>query len=226
MDFTRNNSGAPQTVRPANQSATPSTAGGGPVKHKDVHTKGFGKWTRVGYAVLLFAATILIVAMAGLIAFGGGNESKYVDTSKYQAVFINDGSASGQSVYFGHITSITSKYMILQNIYYITTSSSSTTATASNSSSYTLTKLGCQQLHDPYDQMIINLDQVAFWENLQNSGKVVTTINQFIKQNPNGPNCSETSSSSTSTGTTQDATSGTTSTTTPTSTSGTSTAVK
>ncbi|HXY18191.1 MAG TPA: hypothetical protein VEH48_02100, partial [Candidatus Nitrosopolaris sp.] len=38
--------------------------------------------------------------------------------------------------------------------------------------------------------------QVAFWENLQDSGKVVQAIQQYIKQNPNGPNCSQSSSSS------------------------------
>src|ERR1700744_6002390 len=100
MDFTRGSAGAPQQARPAaTEQPVAATA-----KRRATRVDGFSKWTRIGSAVLLFAATILIVAMAGLIAFGGGNESKYIDTSKYQAVFLNDGSTSGQSVYFGHIT--------------------------------------------------------------------------------------------------------------------------
>lgn len=91
-----------------------------------------------------------------------------------------------------------SKYIVLKDVYYLTTGTD-------QNSSPSLTKLGCQQLHSPYDQMIINRNQVAFWENLKDDGKVVDAITQYVKQNPNGPDCSasasSTSSSSTSTGT-------------------------
>ena len=152
-----------------------------------------------------------LVALVLLLSIGwsiwsnnsiGYGESKEIDSSKYQAVFLNGGSTSGSvayTTYFGHITKLTDKYMILKNVYYLTTSSSS-----NNQDQPQLTKLGCQQLHSPYDEMIINRNQVAFWENLQDSGKVVSAIKQFISENPNGPNCSATSSStnsSTSTGT-------------------------
>jgi hypothetical protein len=59
-----------------------------------------------------------------------------------------------------------------------------------------LTKLGCQQLHSPEDEMVINRTQIAFWENIKDDGKVVQAIKEFKKQNPNGPNCSQQSSSS------------------------------
>jgi hypothetical protein len=204
MDFSRQGTGAQPGARPAVASSDDSAT-----RHKAPKSV-IGRWTRIGYATLLFGTTILVVAIAGLTAFGGNDESKYVNTAKYQAVFLNDGSTSGLSVYYGHITKVTSDYLVLQDIYYITAPSSTTSSTTTSSSSYQLTKLGCQQLHDPYDQMIINQDQVAFWENLNNSGKVVQTILQFQKENPNGPNCSQTTSSSTSTGTTQNATTGTT----------------
>ena len=137
----------------------------------------------VGSALLL-AAVALYLALSG----GGAGESKKVDNTKYQAVFLNGGATSGSvayTTYFGHVTSLNDKYFVLKDVYYLTTDQTSTTAAANPQ----LTKLGCQQLHSPYDQMVINRNQVAFWENLQDSGKVVQAIKQFKTQNPNGPNC-------------------------------------
>jgi hypothetical protein len=96
--------------------------------------------------------------------------------------------------------------MILKDVYYLTTSTTNDNSHAANPQ---LTKLGCQQLHSPQDEMVINRSQVAFWENLQDSGKVVQAIKQFKAQNPNGPNCSSTSNSTTSNGSTQNTTTNT-----------------
>ena len=93
------------------------------------------------------------------------------------------------TTYFGHVSKLNDKYLVLKDVYYLTTDQASTTGQVNPQ----LTKLGCQQLHSPYDQMIVNRSQVAFWENLQDNGKVVTAIKQFVQQNPNGPNCNATS---------------------------------
>jgi hypothetical protein len=79
----------------------------------------------------------------------------------------------------------------MTNIYYLTQNSSSSSSSSSNN--YSLVKLGCQQIHDPLDAMVINRSQVTFWENLNANGKVVSSIKQFQQQNPNGPNCSQVS---------------------------------
>ncbi|HVS79227.1 MAG TPA: hypothetical protein VHD84_02985 [Candidatus Saccharimonadales bacterium] len=165
-----------------------------------------GRAVRIEWFIFsCLVALILLIAIGWLIFSGTPTTSEYkqVNTDKYQAVFLNGGATSGSvayTTYFGHITKITSNYVILTDVYYLTTPS-----TSSSSSNQTvnpqLTKLGCQQLHSPYDEMVINRSQVAFWENLQDSGKVVQAIKQFQKQNPNGPNCSATSSSSTNSGT-------------------------
>lgn len=137
--------------------------------------------------VLLLAIALLLLFVAVAIGRGNnGNESQYVNKDQYQAVFLNNG-----QVYFGHIENLNSQYVRMVNIYYLTQSSDSSSSTASNN--YSLVKLGCQQIHDPYDQMVINRDQVTFWENLNDSGKVVSSIKQFQKQNPNGPDCSQVS---------------------------------
>ena len=194
MDFRQNQ--APGS-RPA---VTAAPAG---ASHKETNTKKTNKWLSIMNLVILFGVAILVAALAiGFTRGGSDNEFKYVDNSKYQAVFLNNG-----QVYFGNIDSLNNQYVRLSNIYYLTqNTTTSATGTTTTDGNYSLVKLGCQQIHDPLDEMLINRDQVTFWENLNGSGKVVTSINQFKKQNPNGPDCSQVSnqtqaSSSSSTGT-------------------------
>jgi len=145
-------------------------------------SKNNPKWLNVLSVVLLVGVAILLVGITLVFTRSGNdNESKFVNTSDYQAVFLNNG-----QVYFGNIQDLNSSYVRMTNIYYLTQGSS-------NSDNYSLVKLGCQQIHDPLDEMIINRDQVTFWENLNSNGKVVSSIKQFQQQNPNGPNCSEVS---------------------------------
>jgi hypothetical protein len=107
-----------------------------------------------------------------------------------QAVFLNTG-----QVYFGDIKSLNSKYLVLKNIYYLQTSNNgSTTSTTAANTNVSLVKLGCE-LHSPYDQMIINREQVTFWENLQDSGQVAKAVKTFEQQNPNGQKCADQSTS-------------------------------
>jgi len=184
MDFRQTSQ--PSGGRPAVVNPTPSAPEHREEKHNSYGKKvgGGGKLMRVVYLFLLVGIAVLLLC----IAFGLGrnnnstNESKYVDGSKYQAVFLNNG-----QVYFGNIKSLNSQYVRMSNIYYLTQSGDS------SSSNYSLVKLGCQQIHDPLDQMVINRSQVTFWENLNADGKVVKSIAQFKQQNPNGPDCSQVS---------------------------------
>jgi hypothetical protein len=166
------------------------------------HIDWDGRAVRIEWFVFTSLVALVLLVAIGWLIFNGSpttSESKQVDSSKYQAVFLNGGATSGSvayTTYFGHITKLNDNYVVLKNVYYLTTSS---TTTAQSQANPQLTKLGCQQLHSPYDEMVINRSQVAFWENLQDSGKVVQAIKQFVQQNPNGPNCSATSSSSNST---------------------------
>lgn len=180
MDFRQ--STQPGAARPAGP--TPAAA----PEHKD-SKQASGKKPR-GRSLLTFATAVLLVGVAVLIAVAAvaisrGNttaEYRYVNTSKYQAVFLNNG-----QVYFGNVKTLNSKVVRLTDVYYLTQSGDAT------SSNYSLVKLGCQQIHDPYDEMVINREQVTFWENLNADGKVVKSIEEFKKQNPNGPDCSQVS---------------------------------
>ena len=189
MDFMNRSEQAQPAHQPAPAAASPS---GSVARGGASHTskRDTTKWTRIAGVALLFALTVLVVAVIGVLLYGPKDQSKFVESSDYQAVFLTNG-----QVYFGKLNDVGNDYFKLQDIYYLTqnttTASNGTTTTDGN---YTLVKLGCQQIHDPLDQMIIERNQVSFWENLQASGKVVTSIKQFQKQNPNGPDCSQVSS--------------------------------
>lgn len=163
-------------------------------KNKGASNKG--EFKRILTVLGVLAVAILLGAIITLLVTSNNNvkaESKYVETNKLQAVFLNTG-----QVYFGHIKSLNDKYFVLTDIYYLqTTGNNSSSTSASN---VTLVKLGCE-LHEPYDQMVINSDQVTFWENLQDGGQVAKAVSTFQKQNPQGQKCADQSSSaSTSSG--------------------------
>jgi hypothetical protein len=175
MDFSR--STQPQTAAPA------------AVGHK----KSGGDKSPLGRVAVVVAAALvalLLIALA-VVSFGNNSdgESKFVNSDKLQAVFLNTG-----QVYFGKITDLNSKYFVVTNIYYLQTSSTGTTGTSSANTSVSLVKLGCE-LHEPYDKMVINRSQVTFWENLQSDGQVAKAVATFQQKNPNGQKCSDQGSS-------------------------------
>lgn len=93
---------------------------------------------------------------------------------QFQAVFLTNG-----QVYFGHLENADSKNMILTDIYYLQSTPQNPQQSNQNSqnNNLTLIKLG-QELHGPDDRMVIKSDQVLFWEDLKDNGKVVQAIHQ------------------------------------------------
>lgn len=151
-----------------------------------------GKWLERGSFVLLVAVAVIILALAGLAFFSGNNEAKAVNKDRYQAVFLNNG-----QVYFGNVRGLNSRFIDLRNIYYLQTNEQNATAQQNaGSNNVSLVKLGCE-LHAPFDQMVINRDQVIFWENLKDDSQVVKAIGQYKKDNPNGQTCNTSSQNST-----------------------------
>ena len=207
MEFsTSRGTQAPAPARVA--SNAPSGTSGSSNKSKNNGAwKTSPMWLRVALLVLLFAGTIIILALLVLIYFGGPRQDNYLNKNEEQAVFLTNG-----QVYFGKIKTVNQQYIDLQNIYYLNVNqqvqpnqSSSTSTTSSSSSStsnqsVSLVKLGCE-LHGPEDEMIINTSQVTFWENLKSTGQVSKAIAQWQQQNPNGQTCSTSSSSSSSSST-------------------------
>jgi hypothetical protein len=200
MDFS-SRSIKPQASAPATQ---PASGGSTNNKFSDK-----SKLQRIGVVAAVAAVVILLLASILLLATGGNNENQYIKKDKLQAVFLNTG-----QVYFGNIKDLNGKYLTLGNIYYLQTANGGSTTQQSTNSNVTLVKLGCE-LHEPFDLMVINRDQVTFWENLQDNGQVATAVVNFEKQNPDGQKCADQSSSAgtNSTTNTQNANNGSTSTT-------------
>lgn len=179
MDWTNNGS------RPAQ----PAPAGGAPApKRKKVNVFSGMKLASVA---LLFSATALIVALVYFLAAAkSSGEFKYVDNNKLQAVFLNGG-----QVYFGNIKDLNNKYLRMDNIYYLRVNQTvqpnqegNAKATTANDNAISLVKLGCE-LHGPADEMLMNREQVIFWENLKDDGQVAKAVAEYVKTNPNGQKC-------------------------------------
>lgn len=151
---------------------------------------------------------VLLVAFAGIGAMAlKGGEKRLVKADEMQAVFLNGG-----QVYFGDIDDINQKSLELSNIYYLRVNQqvqpNQTSAQAGNDIS--LVKLGCE-LHGPQDKMVINREQVIFWENLKKDGQVAQAVEKYKADNPQGQSCSQQASTGT-TDTTQTQTTPTTNT--------------
>lgn len=145
-----------------------------------------GDKMRFASVALLFAGAILVLALIAYTVLGGpAGESKNLQKGKFQAVFLNGG-----QVYFGKIQTLSDKSISMDNIYYLrvnqTVQPNQTTSNSSNDVS--LVKLGCE-LHGPQDRMVINREQVVFWENLKDDGQVAKAVAEYVKQNPNGQKC-------------------------------------
>lgn len=207
MDFLRRGSDQPQTVRSsAGQHLAPSAmAAEAPARPKHASADSLGpKWVRVASVVLLFSLAVLALSIAGLFYFSRDREAHLVDASKVQAVFLTNG-----QVYFGKVKEINHQFVNLQDIYYLNSQSSSNSDNKDQNSTptnFSLVKLGCE-LHSPLDQMVINRDQVSFWENLNSDGKVAKGIAQWKSENPDGLKCSETTNNTQQSATNNNATS-------------------
>jgi hypothetical protein len=95
MEFThRGVQSQPAQTTNHNSEAAASSAGRGR-RHSDF--SGLGKWLRILSVVLLFSVTILVLAMTSLLYYGNGNEYSYVNTSQYQAVDLNIGTATAMT---------------------------------------------------------------------------------------------------------------------------------
>lgn len=179
-------SAAPGPVSPPPAAKLPSKKDGGWSRAKDdLLTLG----GRIGTNVLLFVVALLIAAVAWLTySATPTSQNHYLDNSKLQAVFLKKGDA--YDVYFGNIQTLNKDYLVLTNVYYLQ-QSNTTNASSSSKQNVSLIKLGCE-LHRPYDRMVINADEVAYWENLSPDGQVGKAVAQFQKENPNGQKCTDT----------------------------------
>lgn len=130
-----------------------------------------------GAAILVILVVLFGVVFAGIQHQWWLNQDSSINKNEYQALFLTNG-----QVYFGKLTDLNGRYVTITDVYYLEVQQnlqeSESTANASNGSKVSLAKLG-SELHAPEDEMFVATDQVLFWENLKNDGKVAQAINQY-----------------------------------------------
>lgn len=138
---------------------------------------------RVGMIIGLILGFVLLAAGIGGYWFLSRSQlSTQIDSGKYQAVFLSSG-----QVYFGKLTTVDRQYLKLSGVFYIQSQQDSASdedqITTQESTGMQLIKLG-EEVHGPEDTMVINRDQMLFFENLKSDGKVT----QLIRQHSQGGN--------------------------------------
>lgn len=194
--------------RPIQQNTPTADSGIGapkPPAPKQSKSKDNNKLIKIAYTVLLGAIAILLLAVVLFIVIGKdktstGSEASNVKTDRFQAVFLNGG-----QVYFGKISGLSPKSITLDNIYYLRVNQQvqpDQQNKPAGANDISLVKLGCE-LHGPEDSMVINREQVIFYENLKTDGQVAKAVEAYVKANPNGQKCEQQQNTSTNgTGTT------------------------
>ena len=129
---------------------------------------------------MLIIIAVIILVISGLLLWSKNKSAASIDASKYQAIFLSNG-----QVYFGKLQALDNGYFKLTKVFYIQGSTDTDADAAKSkdpqqttSSDMKLIKLG-KEVHGPEDAMIINRDQVQFYENLKSDGEVAKLIDQY-----------------------------------------------
>jgi len=130
--------------------------------------------------LLVYGVIVLALILGGVKLFIlQQNVDATIDNDTYQAVFLTNG-----QVYFGELDTVNRDLVRLNNVYYLqvtedlqqqATETEDEAAAAATQPSFSLVKLG-DELHQPVSEMVINREQILFWENLNTDSPVVKTI--------------------------------------------------
>ncbi len=147
-------------------------------RRSSVKPNGNKKRSKMRRILLVLAGLIIIIGLVvGGWFFYKSTVSAQIDNSEYQAVFFTNG-----QVYFGKLQNLSGGYYKLTDIFYLQASSTNSTSTnpqsTSQSADVQLIKLG-SEVHGPVDEMVINREQVLFFENLKKDGKVTASIDKY-----------------------------------------------
>lgn len=185
-----------------------SMTAGGETPHRSKRHLSFSiKFMRIEMFTVLLGIALLLAAVTLYVALASpDSESKQINKSEYQAVFITNtaGASIQSSVYFGKIINLNDKFVTLTNVFYIQAPTQTQSSSSTTNTNLTLLKLGTTELHMPEDKMIINRSAITFWENLKDSSQVVTKIKEYYK-NPSSSTTTTTPSTTTPTTTTKPA---------------------
>jgi hypothetical protein len=145
-------------------------------KHMDIAARPNPNARRSGvrlsqrqWAVIGIVIIALIASCFGLDAFMHRNEQR-IDSSRYQAVFLDDG-----KVFFGKLQNSKGEYLTLKSAYY--TQGQDAKADQAAAANVQLIKVG-DETYGPESTMAIQSDKVLFWQNLKADSKVSQAIDK------------------------------------------------
>ena len=127
--------------------------------------------------IIMAACLVILVVLVGAMAvlsvikwqkYDRYDQKDFINSSSYQAIFLTN-----DQIYFGRLNNINSDYLLLSDTYYVK---------VNEEGNGQIIKLGFVEPHGPEDKMIINKDQVLFWENLKPSSQVIETIKKLKSQ--------------------------------------------
>jgi hypothetical protein len=144
--------------------STPNEAAPAPVRRR--------KFSRTS---LIAGAAIVLILLAGIIAWVFMLNPTLVKKNQYQAVFLTNG-----QVYFGKLESGGPQFIRLKDVYYLQTTqdlqkTDEAKAADTSNQTQTLIRLG-KEIHGPDNEMLISRSQVLFFENISNDGTVGKAI--------------------------------------------------
>lgn len=128
----------------------------------------------------LLLVVIVVAGLAiGIFKYSGGAGEDGIDHSKYQAVFLSNGTITN-NVYFGKLERMSDGYYKLNDAFYV--KAAATTEENKDSNDITLTKLG-SELYGPQDTLIIPREQVLYYQNMKDDSQVTEAIKKYTKEN-------------------------------------------
>lgn len=134
------------------------------------------------FVIIIAIALISTGIFLSYLTLRNSSTTAHIESGKYQAVFFTNG-----QVYFGKLSPLSGGYLKLQDIYYLQTKTDDASTNPQETASDTandveLIKLG-NEIHGPEDEMILNKDQVLFFENLKEDSRVSQSIKTYQTQN-------------------------------------------
>ena len=147
---------------------------------KDSTIKKTINWSNLTFFLGVILITLSLIFWLTIFKFQRFEKAK----SDWQAVFLTN-----NQVYFGKITKMTDKEIVLKDVYYLSASQilperilpeDKKGNVIANQESF-LIKLG-SEIHEPQDELRINRDHILFIEDLKNDSPIVEAIKQYRPQ--------------------------------------------
>ncbi len=134
--------------------------------------------------IVLVLIVVAVLFREKLLPNNGGMVEGRDQASGYQAVFLTNG-----QVYFGKFADTSAHYSTLRDIYYLQVTEPALQGSADSAQApaqqpqLSLVKLG-NELHGPVDEMKINRDQILFFEDIKEDGRVMQAIREYQANPP------------------------------------------